>query len=278
LACSLYQKSKIEDGFLLLRELMQMFTKLVLPVLILLAVLGIWEAGVYIRNTPHFILPPPSEIVVTLFVKRELLLKHSFVTLQEMVLGFALAISIGVPLAILMFEFPILEKAFYPYVIGSQTVPVFAIAPLLVVWFGFGIASKVVMAAIIVFFAIVLNTLDGLKSADPDTVNLFRILRATRWQILWKVRIPSALPFIFSGAKIGISISTIGAVIGEWIGASAGLGYLMLYANAQLQISLMFAAIFCLTLLGLSLFALMTLLERFAMPWRRHQRNISDVR
>jgi ABC-type nitrate/sulfonate/bicarbonate transport system permease component len=195
-----------------------------------------------------------------------------------MVLGFALAISIGVPLAILMFEFPILEKAFYPYVIGSQTVPVFAIAPLLVVWFGFGIASKVVMAAIIVFFAIVLNTLDGLKSADPDTVNLFRILRATRWQILWKVRIPSALPFIFSGAKIGISISTIGAVIGEWVGASAGLGYLMLYANAQLQISLMFAAIFCLTLLGLSLFALMTLLERFAMPWRRHQRNISDVR
>jgi ABC-type nitrate/sulfonate/bicarbonate transport system permease component len=278
LACSLYQKSKIEDGFLLLRELMQMFTKLVLPVLILLAVLGIWEAGVYIRNTPHFILPPPSEIVVTLFVKRELLLKHSFVTLQEMVLGFALAISIGVPLAILMFEFPILEKAFYPYVIGSQTVPVFAIAPLLVMWFKFGIASKVVMAAIIVFFAIVLNTLDGLKSTDPDTVNLFRILRASRWQILWKVRIPSALPFIFSGAKIGISISTIGAVIGEWLGASAGLGYLMLYANAQLRTSLVFAAILCLTVLGLGLFAIMTLLERFVMPWRQHQNNISDVR
>ncbi len=268
----------MEDGFLLLRELMQMFTKLVLPMFILLAVLGIWEAGVYIRNTPHFILPPPSKIVVTLFVKRELLLKHSFVTLQEMVLGFALAISIGVPLAILMFEFPILEKAFYPYVIGSQTVPVFAIAPLLVMWFKFGIASKVVMAAIIVFFAIVLNTLDGLKSTDPDTVNLFRILRASRWQILWKVRIPSALPFIFSGAKIGISISTIGAVIGEWLGASAGLGYLMLYANAQLRTSLVFAAILCLTVLGLGLFAIMTLLERFVMPWRQHQNNISDVR
>ncbi len=268
----------MEDGFLLLRELMQMFTKLVLPMFILLAVLGIWEAGVYIRNTPHFILPPPSKIVVTLFEERGQLMKHSFVTFQEMVLGFALAISIGVPLAILMFEFPILEKAFYPYVIGSQTVPVFAIAPLLVGWFKFGIASKVVMAAIIVFFAIVLNTLDGLKSTDPDTVNLFRILRASRWQILWKVRIPSALPFIFSGAKIGISISTIGAVIGEWAGASAGLGYLMLYANAQLRISLVFAAILCLTVLGLGLFAIMTLLERFVMPWRQHQNNISDVR
>ncbi len=254
-----------------------MFSKFLIPVVILLVVLGIWEAIVYFRDTPHYILPPPSKIVVTLFTEREQLLKHTLVTLQEMVFGFALAISIGIPLAVLMFEFPILEKAFYPYVIGSQTVPVFAIAPLLVMWFGFGIASKVVMAAIIVFFAIVLNTLDGLKSTDPDTVNLFRILRATRWQILWKVRLPTALPFIFSGAKIGISISTIGAVIGEWIGASAGLGFLMLYANAQLQISLMFAAIFCLTLLGLSLFALMTLLERFAMPWRQHQNNISNV-
>lgn len=255
-----------------------MFSKLVLPVVILLAVLGMWEAAVHFFEIKHFILPPPSKIVVTLFAKHKLLLKHSLVTLQEMLLGFALAVSIGIPLAVLMFEFPILEKAFYPYVIGSQTVPVFAIAPLLVTWFSFGIASKVIMAAIIVFFAIVLNTLEGLKSTDPDTVNLFRILRATRWQILWKVHIPSALPFIFSGMKIGISISTIGAVIGEWIGASAGLGFLMLYANSQAQTSVIFAAIFCLTLLGLGLFALMTVLERFAMPWRRHQKNISDVR
>lgn len=258
---------------------MQTFNKYVLPVLILLTVLGIWEVVVHFFDIKPYILPPPSQIVVTLYEEYEQLLKHSWVTFQEMILGFLLAVSFGVPLAILMFEFPTLEKAFYPYVIGSQTVPVFAIAPLLVTWFGFGIASKVVMAAVIVFFAIVLNTMDGLKSTDPDTVNLFRILRATRWQILWKVRIPSALPFIFSGAKIGISISTIGAVIGEWVGgSSAGLGHLMLYANSQLEVSLVFAAIFCLSLLGLSLFALMSLLERFAMPWRRNQNNISDIR
>lgn len=248
-----------------------------LAVLILMAVLGIWEVYVHIKEIPVFILPPPSKIVVTLYLEYDQLLKHSWVTLQEMLLGFALAVSIGVPLAVLMYEFPILEKAFYPYVIGSQTVPVFAIAPLLVTWFGFGIASKVMMAAIIVFFAIILTTLDGLKSTDPDTVNLFKILRATRWQILWKVRIPTALPFIFSGAKIGISISTIGAVIGEWIGASAGLGYLMKYANSTLDVDLVFAAIFCLTILGLGLFAFMSLLEYVAMPWRKHLKNVSEV-
>ncbi|MCY4568822.1 MAG: ABC transporter permease [Candidatus Poribacteria bacterium] len=254
-----------------------MFSKFAVPVAILLIVLGIWEGVVHLFEMPRYILPAPSKIVVTLFAEHAQLLKHTLVTLQEMLLGFLLAVSIGVPLAVLMFEFPTLEKAFYPYVIGSQTVPVFAIAPLLVLWFGFGITSKVIMAALIVFFAIVLNTLDGLKSTDPDTVNLLRILRATRWQILWKVRIPSALPFIFSGAKIGISISTIGAVIGEWVGAKAGLGYLMLYANGTLQVSLVFAAILCLTLLGLGLFGLMTLLERYAMPWRRYQYNKSDI-
>lgn len=240
-----------------------------LPWAILFGILGAWEAWVHVFNTPHYILPAPSDIAVTLVEKRALLLKHSLVTLEEMLLGFVLAAGIGIPLAVLMFEFPVLEKAFYPYVIGSQTVPVFAIAPLLVLWFGFGIASKVIMAALIVFFAMVLNTLDGLKSADPDTVNLCRILQASRWQILWKVHLPSALPFIFTGAKIGISVSTIGAVIGEWVGASAGLGYLMQEANGRLQVSLVFAAIFCLTCLGVGLFGLMTLIETYAMPWRR---------
>ena len=272
---SLYRKWK--TAFSLLREPMRLFFKFVLPVLILLGFFFIWELIVFLRDIPRFILPAPSRILVTLFVERVQLLHHSFVTLQEMLFGFLLAICLGIPLAILMFEFPILERAFYPYVIGSQTVPVFAIAPLLVLWFGFGIASKVIMAAIIVFFAIVLNTLDGLKSTDPDIISLFRIHRATRWLILWKVRIPAALPFIFSGAKIGISISTIGAVIGEWIGAEAGLGRLMLFANSQAQTSLVFAAIFCLTLLGLSLFALMTLLEQFVMPWRRYHTENTNV-
>lgn len=257
---------------------MRLFYKYVLPILISLAILLIWEVTVFLRDIPRYILPAPSRILVTLIVERGQLLHHSWVTLQEMLFGFLLAICIGIPLGILMFEFPVLERAFYPYVIGSQTVPVFAIAPLLLVWFGYGIASKVIMATIIVFFAIVLTTLHGLKATDPDIINLFRIHRATRWQLLWKVRLPDALPYIFSGAKIGIAISTIGAVIGEWVGAKAGLGFLMLYANSQLQVSLVFAAILCLTFLGLTLFAFMTLLETLAMPWRRKHTDVSNIR
>ncbi len=239
-----------------------------LPFLILLSGLGIWEAAVHVYQVPHYILPAPSAIAVTLVQKQASLSHHTLVTLQEMLLGFGLATTVGITLAVLMFEIPVLERAVYPYVIGSQTVPVFAIAPLLVLWLGYGIMSKVLMAAIIVFFPIVLNTLDGLKAADADTVSLLRVMRANRWQVLWKVQFPSALPFILSGAKIGISISTIGAVIGEWVGAKAGLGRLMLDANSQLQVSLVFAAIICLTIMGLSLFGLMTLIERWLTPWR----------
>jgi putative hydroxymethylpyrimidine transport system permease protein len=239
-----------------------------LPLLILLSGLGLWEAAVQIYQVPHYILPAPSAIVVILVQKWASLGHHTFVTLQEMLLGFGLAMTVGITLAVLMFEIPVLERALYPYVIGSQTVPVFAIAPLLVLWLGYGIMSKVLMAAIIVFFPIVLNTLDGLKGADADIVNLLRVMRASRWQLLWKAQLPAALPFILSGAKIGISISTIGAVIGEWVGARAGLGRLMLDANSQLQVSLVFAAILCLTIMGLGLFGLMTLIERWLTPWR----------
>jgi ABC-type nitrate/sulfonate/bicarbonate transport system permease component len=242
--------------------------RLLLPLCILLGGLGIWEAAVHIYQVPHYILPAPSAIAVTLVQKRASLGHHTLVTLQEMLLGFGLATTVGITLAVLMFEVPVLERALYPYVIGSQTVPVFAIAPLLVLWLGYGIMSKVLMAARIVFFPIVLNTLDGLKAADADTVSLLRVMRANRWQLLCKVQFPSALPFMLSGAKIGISISTIGAVIGEWVGARAGLGRLMLDANSQLQVSLVFAAILCLTVMGLVLFGLMTLIERWLTPWR----------
>jgi ABC-type nitrate/sulfonate/bicarbonate transport system permease component len=209
-----------------------------------------------------------------LAVQQSLLLYHTLITLEEIIVGFLLAFVLGVGLALLMFHFPVLEKSFYPIVIGSQTIPVFAIAPLLVLWFGYGLSSKVVMAALIVFFPIVVNTLDGLKGADPDEVNLLRILKANRWQILWKVRVPSALPFVFSGCKIGISVSTIGAIIGEWVGSKEGLGYLMLHANAQLQISLIFASLMYLTILGVGLFYLVVFIERWAMPWKR----LSEVR
>ena len=245
-----------------------MTKRLLYPAILLTLFVIFWELMVWQFQVPHYILPAPSRILRTLAVKQSLILHNPLITLKEIFAGFLLAFVVGVGLAFLMFQFPVLEKSFYPIVIGSQTIPVFAIAPLLVLWFGYGLSSKVVMAALIVFFPIVVNTLDGLKGADPDEVNLLRILKANRWQILWKVRVPSALPFIFSGCKIGISVSTIGAIIGEWVGSKEGLGYLMLHANAQLQISLIFASLIYLTILGVGLFYLVVFIERWAMPWK----------
>jgi len=246
-----------------------MTKRIIYPGILLALFILFWELMVRQLEVPHYILPAPTLILRTLTLQQSVLLHHTLVTLEEIIVGFLLAFVVGVSLSFLMFQFPVLEQTFYPIVIGSQTIPVFAIAPLLVLWFGYGLPSKVVMAALIVFFPIVVNTLDGLKGADSDAVNLLRILRANRWQILWKVRVPSALPFIFSGCRIGISVSTIGAIIGEWVGSKEGLGYLMLHANAQLQISLIFASLIYLTILGVSLFYLVVLMERWVMPWKR---------
>ncbi len=251
-----------------------MTRRILYPGMLLLLFVLLWELIVWYVQIPRYILPAPSQIAKALTSQQALLIHHTLVTLKEIIAGFLLAFGVGVTLAFLMFHFPILEQTFYPIVIGSQTIPVFAIAPLLVLWLGYGLPSKVVMAALIVFFPIVVNTLDGLKRADSDAVNLLRILKASQWQILWKVRVPSALPFIFSGCKIGISVSTIGAIIGEWVGSKEGLGYLMLHANAQLQVSLIFASLLYLTILGVGLFYLVVLIERWSMPWRK----FSEVR
>ncbi len=237
--------------------------------ILILVILGVWEISVRLTHTPHYILPPPTRIFQTILFESPLLLRHSFYTLLEMISGFFLAFVTGSLIAFLMFRYPAVESAFYPVIIGSQSVPVFAIAPLLVLWFGYGLSSKIVMTALIVFFPITVNTLEGLKSADPDVVKLFRLLGAGEYKILLKVRIPGALPFIFTGSKIGISVSTIGAVIGEWVGAKYGLGYLMLHANAQLRVDIIFAAIFYLTFMGVGLFGLVTLIEKLSMPWKR---------
>jgi ABC-type nitrate/sulfonate/bicarbonate transport system permease component len=167
-----------------------------------------------------------------------------------------------------LFFSPALEKALYPLLITSQNVPVFAIAPLLVVWFGYGLWSKVVMAGIIVFFPVTLAMLNGLQRTDPDLLRLFRTMGASPAQMLWKLRLPAALPALFAGLKLSAVYSTIGAVIGEWVGAGAGLGYLMLSANAQLRISVVFGAIVCLTPIGLGLLGLVTWLERRLLPWQ----------
>ncbi len=241
------------------------------PVVIVILFVFLWEALVRIFSLPFYILPPPSEVFMTFYRNFGLLMHHTFVTLKEIVLGIILALILSFPLAILMFFKKSLERAFYPLLIASQAIPVFAIAPLLVYWFGYSIISKVIMATLIVFFPITLNLLQGIKDADQDLVDLLWIAGASKWQILWKVRFPWALPFIFAGLKIGVSVSTIGAIIGEWVGSTEGLGYLMLHANAQLRIALIFASLIILSVIGLLLFYGVELLERILIPWKRRQ-------
>ncbi len=243
--------------------------RLLPPAALLAALLGVWEWSVRAYGVPFYILPSPSRIAGLLWEEHGLLFAQAAVTLEEVLLGFALAFAVGVTLAVAIFSSRTVERAIYPLIIASQTVPVFAIAPLLIVWFGYGIFSKVAMAALIVFFPIVVNTVDGLRAADPDMVNLLVILGATPAQVMWKIRAPAALPFVFSGTRIAVATSVIGAVIGEWVGATQGLGFLMIHANAQLHIDLVFAAIVYLSLMAMGLFLAVSAIEWAALPWRR---------
>lgn len=237
-----------------------------LSALVLLAV--IWEIGVRLFEAPRYILPGPLDIFAVMGRKLTVLLNHTLVTLSEVALGFGLAFVLGVLTAVAVYSSRWVERILMPLVIGSQTIPVFAVAPLLILWFGYGLGSKVVMAAVIVFFPIVVNTVEGLKAADPDMLALLNILGAGPRQIFFKVRVPQSLPFVFAGARIGVAVSTIGAVIGEWVGARGGLGYLMIHANAQLDVALVFAAIFFLSVLGVGLYWLVGRLEQVLVPWR----------
>ncbi len=237
------------------------------PLLILIALTLAWELWTQLGDVPKWQLPAPSVIAQELVESRVLLWHHTQVTLLEVALGFVAALIVGLFLAGGIAYSRILERSVYPIVIASQTIPIIAIAPLLLIWVGYGITPKIIVVALICFFPISVNTVDGLRSADPDTVNMMRTLGASRWQIFTKLQVPSSLPQMFSGIKIGIAFSVIAAVIGEWVGASSGLGYLMTYSQPLFLTARVFAAIVVLSAMGIGLFVLATLVERLLLPW-----------
>ncbi|MFC1504908.1 ABC transporter permease [Thermodesulfobacteriota bacterium] len=235
---------------------------------IIIAILGSWEAACLYWHVPDFILPAPSRILVQAVTQAPLLLPHAGITALEIILGIIAALGLAIPLAVVMFAFPALEKAVAPFLIASQAVPVFALAPLLVVWLGYGIASKVLMATVIIFFPITVSLLEGFKNCDVEYRILFRLMGAGFGQTLRLLYWPWAMPYFFAGLKVGVSVATIGAVIGEWVGAQQGLGYLMIQANARLKVDLVFAAILWLSAMGLSLWSLVGFLERKTIKWK----------
>jgi len=237
------------------------------PALVIL-ILGCWEGAVLLLEIPVFILPPPSSIFAQAIIKAPTILPHAATTLAEILLGILMALVTAVPLAIVMFAKPAVEKALAPFLVASQAIPVFAIAPLLVVWMGYGIASKVFMAWIIIFFPITVSLLSGLKSCDPEFRVLFRLMNASFYDTLRLLYWPWALPQFFAGLKVGVTVATIGAVIGEWVGAQQGLGYLMIQSNARLQVDLVFAALLWLTAMGLAMWILVGILEKKIIKWK----------
>lgn len=240
-----------------------------LPSILVIMALCAWEVAVRWLQVARWLLPPPSNILMELVESRNLFLRHTWVTLEEVLLGFGFALMLGIAVAMVISYSRVIELAAYPFVIASQTIPVIAIAPLLIIWIGYGIWPKIIVVVLVSFFPIVVNTVDGLKSADQDILNLMRTLGASKWQIFTKVQIPSSLPFLFSGIRVAITMSVIGAVIGEWVGASAGLGYLMTRSAPQFLTDRVFASIFILSVMGITLFGTVVIVERYAMPWNR---------
>lgn len=248
-----------------------------LPAILLIGLLlAFWQVYVKQADVNQVILPSPSDIARTMSENRDLLWSDLQVTFKEIVLGFVLGAVTGMVLGILIAYSQVLERTLYPLVIASQVIPIFAIAPLLIIWFGFGITPKVLIAALIVFFPICVNQVEGLRSADQGAVDLMRSYGASGWRVFAKIRLPASLPYVLAGMQIGVTFSVIGAVIAEWVGAQEGLGALMLSANAQSETALVFGAIVTVAVVGVVLFAAVRVVGDLAWPWqaelRRHSR------
>jgi ABC-type nitrate/sulfonate/bicarbonate transport system permease component len=240
-----------------------------LTLLLLAAFVGAWQAVASLAGVDKLILASPLETARALGDDSSLLLDNAWVTLVEVLLGLAVAFFVGFVSALAMHLVRPLRDAAYPLLVASQAVPIVVIAPLFVLAFDYGIGPKIAIVALICFFPVTVNVLDGLRGTDPDLLKLMRSLGASRAQTLRKVELPASLPYLFSGLRLAATISVIGAVFGEWSGAENGLGWLVLNASHQLETPRTYAGVVILTAMAVALFALVTLLERVAVPWNR---------
>ncbi|MDT9593595.1 ABC transporter permease [Nocardioides zeae] len=243
--------------------------ELVLVPAVFVVVVLAWEFGVQLFDVEAYVLPPPSAILEQLQVQLgdSTFWGHFWVTFQEAAAGFAIGITAAIVLGTAISQISIVEKTLMPYIVAFQTIPKVALAPLFVVWFGFGLTSKIVMAAVICFFPMLINVVEGLRSADADRIQMLKVFGAGRWQIFKKVQLPSAMPFIFAGIDIGIVFAILGAVVGEFIGAQEGLGYLLLQTNYNFDIPGMFAVLIVLSVLGLVAHALVRIIQKRVTFW-----------
>jgi len=237
------------------------------PIATLIILLVVWQAVVVAFGVPEYLLPTPSGIASAMAAEWKYLAQHTWITLYEILFGFALAVAVAMPLAMAIVYSPAFERSVYPLLVASQSVPKIAIAPLLIFWAGIGIFPKVLVAFAISFFPIVIDTVVGLRSVEPEMLHLARSMGAGERRIFVKIRIPSALPNIFAGFKVAVTLAVVGAIVGEFIQADRGLGYVLQQATGTLNTRLGFAAILTLALIGIALFGAVEIIERWLTPW-----------
>ena len=245
------------------------------PALTVAAIFVVWEVAARGGYVPRYLLPSPSGVALRFAQFYGIILKELAVTLQETLLGFALSVAVGIPLAMALVSWRTFNRAVYPLLIGSQVVPKVALAPLFLVWFGFGLTSKVLIVFLVAFFPIVVDAIVGLESTEIGKLHVARAAGATPVQVFWRVRLPNALPAIFGGMKVSITLAVVGALVGDFIAAENGIGRLLLSANGNMDTELLFAAILALVAAGIALFLLMEGAEKLALPWHISQRGRS---
>jgi putative hydroxymethylpyrimidine transport system permease protein len=243
------------------------------PLALLAAAVGVWEIVVRAAGVPDYLFPAPSAVASSLTGDAGLLGRATLVTMREIVLGYLLAIAAALAIAVVLHLSAALRRALLPILVLSQTVPTMLLAPILAILLGYGIEPKLVVVAVVCFFPIVINAVDGLRSADPELIRMMRTLHGSRLAIFRRVEIPGALPAVFSGARVAATYAAVGAVFGEWAGSSSGLGFVILQSQPALDTARIFAAVLILSALALALYALVTLAEHLLVPWQPEARH-----
>jgi putative hydroxymethylpyrimidine transport system permease protein len=242
--------------------------RLLRGLIVLAGLLAFWQAMVWLTGAKPWMLPAPAAVATAWIAHRGAILANAGLTAAEIVLGLCAGTALGCASALVMAYFRPARRWLMPVLVVSQAIPVFALAPMLVLWLGYGMASKVVMATLIIYFPVTAAFHDGLRRTEPGWLDLARTMNAGRWSILRHVRLPAALPALASGLRVATAVAPIGAVVGEWVGSSAGLGFMMLHANARMQVDVMFAALVTLAALAVGLYVVMDALLRRALPWQ----------
>lgn len=243
------------------------------PFILIVVLLILWDIVIRVFAIPPYLIPSPEKVVEQLYKEWPRLLKESVVTTYATLGGFLLSILFGIPMALMIAYSRTVESFVYPLLVFSQSIPKIAIAPLFVVWFGFGIIPKVIAAFLLGFFPIVVSTVMGFKSVEPDMIDLARSMKASKWQTFMRISLPQALPSIFAGLKVSVTLAVVGAVVGEFVGSNSGIGYLLQIANGNFDLPLMFAALVVLSMIGVVLFVLVDVVERLMIPWHASHRS-----